>query len=404
MRIPIPPFVQNALRLLHESGFEAYTVGGCVRDSLLRLAPKDWDIATNATPPEIAHVFANKAQKIFQKNRRFGTVSVLFAPCQHIEITTYRTEGDYTNCRHPDSVRFVGSIQQDLARRDFTINALAYEPFSATFLDYFCGIEHLEARQIVCVGEPSARFGEDALRIMRAVRFCATKGFALQSRTHEALLQSLPLLAHLSNERKREELNATLLGDFALLALRNHVPMLRAVLGKTWQEPDWNLFANLPRDLPENLALQSRLAALLLASANPLAILQSLRYNSAQSKTIARAIAHYPLNSAIASLQKALFTLGMDCVQILAALGTASGDVEIERNLAHAMQGCHSLAMLDLKGDDVLAAGIPKQHVGTILRAMLYDVIEGKIANERGALLYALHDKMCYNTQKYEGF
>ncbi|MDE7174087.1 MAG: hypothetical protein K2N70_07050 [Helicobacter sp.] len=405
MRILVPPFVQSALRLLRESGFEAYIVGGCVRDSLLRLVPKDWDITTNATPPEIARVFA--AHRIFAKNRRFGTVSVLFAPSESVEITTYRSESGYTNCRHPDSVRFVGDIHQDLKRRDFTINALAYEPFSDTLLDDFYGIEHLNARQIVCVGEPHARFGEDALRIMRAVRFCATKGFALESRTRAALLQSLPLLAHISVERKREELNAMLLGD-SVLVLRDYAPVLRAVFGATWQEPHWNLLANLsynlPRALPESLALESRLTALLLSSPNPQEILQHLRYNNAQSKRIAQAIAHYPLQSAIPKLQKALFMLGQDCVQLLAALGAASGDAAILPNLALALQGCHNLAMLNLKGDDVLAAGIQRQHVGAILRDMLALVIEGRIANERGALLCALHDKMCYNTQKYEGF
>ena len=396
--------MQNALRLLRESGFEAYIVGGCVRDSLLHIVPKDWDIATNATPPEIARVFA--AHRIFTKNRRFGTISVLFAPSESVEITTYRSESGYTNCRHPDSVRFVGDIREDLKRRDFTINALAYEPFSDTLLDDFCGIEHLSARQIVCVGEPRARFGEDALRIMRAIRFCATKGFVLESRTREALLQSLPLLAHISGERKREELNAMLLGD-SVLVLRDYAPVLRAVLGATWQ-PDWNLFANLsynlPRDVPDNLALQSRLCALLLNSQNPHEILRSLRYNNAQSKGIAQAIAHYPLESAIPKLQKALFALGEETVQILAMLGAASGDVAILPNLALALQGCHSLAMLDIKGDDMLAAGIPKRHVGEALRGMLLDVIEGKVANEKGALLCALHGKMCYNTQKYEGF
>lgn len=396
MRIPIPQFAQDALRLLRESGFESYIVGGCVRDSLLEITPKDWDIATNATPPEIARVFA--AHRIFAKNRRFGTVSVLFAPSEHVEITTYRSESGYTNCRHPDSVRFVQDIREDLKRRDFTINALAYEPFSETLLDYFCGIEHLGARQIVCVGESSARFGEDALRILRAVRFCATKGFCLETRTHAALLESLPLLVHISSERKREELNAILLGDFAVCVLRDFLPVLRTVLGENWHEPCWNHFAALPRVLDTNLALESRLATLLLDSPNPLAILQSLRYNSAQSKRIAQAIAHYPLQSAIPNLQKALFMLGKDTVQLLAILCAARGDMQILPNLEYAMQGCYNLAMLNLKGDDVLAAGIARQQIGSILRALLFDVIEGKIANERGELLCALRDKMCYNT------
>ena len=156
--------------------------------------------------------------------------------------------------------------------------------------------------------------------------------------------------------------------------------------------------------MPEHLALESRITALLLSSPNPQEILQHLRYNNAQSKRIAQAIAHYPLQSAIPTLQKALFMLGKETVQLLATLGAASGDTEIVPNLALALQGCHNLAMLNLKGDDVLAAGIQRQHVGAILRDMLALVIEGRIANERGALLCALHDKMCYNTQKYEGF
>lgn len=390
--------MQNALQILREAGFEGYVVGGCVRDSLLQITPKDWDIATNAMPDEIVHVFAGRVQTIFQKNRRFGTVGILFAPNASVEITTYRSESGYADCRHPDSVRFVQTIREDLSRRDFTINALAYDPFADSLLDIFHGIEHLGARQIVCVGEPSARFGEDALRILRAVRFCATKGFCLESRTHTALLESLPLLAHISSERKREELNAMLLGDSAAWVLRDFLPVLRAVLGENWHEPCWNPFAALPRVLNTNLVLESRLATLLLDSPNPLAILQSLRYNSAQSKRIAQAIAHYPLQSAIPNLQKALFMLGKDTVQLLAILCAARGDMQILPNLEHAMQGCYNLAMLNLKGDDVLAAGIARQQIGSILRALLFDVIEGKIANERGELLCALQDKMCYNT------
>ncbi len=390
--------MQNALQILREAGFEGYAVGGCVRDSMLNITPKDWDIATNAMPDEITHVFAGRVQTIFQKNRRFGTISILFASNASVEITTYRSESDYADCRHPNSVRFVQDIREDLKRRDFTINALAYEPFSETLLDYFCGIEHLGARQIVCVGEPSARFGEDALRILRAVRFCATKGFCLETRTHTALLESLPLLVHISSERKREELNAMLLGDFAAHVLRDFSPVLRVVLGENWHEPCWNHFAALPRVLDANLVLESRLATLLLTSSNPLAILQNLRYNSAQSKKIAQAIAHYPLQSSIPNLQKALFALGKDTVRLLAILCAARGDMQILLNLEHAMQGCYNLAMLNLKGDDVLAAGIARQQIGSILRALLFDVIEGKIANERGELLCALWDKMCYNT------
>lgn len=398
MKIHVPSFVQNALQIMREAGFEGYVVGGCVRDSLLQITPKDWDIATNAMPDEIVRVFAGRVQTIFQKNRRFGTVGILFAPNASVEITTYRSESGYADCRHPDSVRFVQTIREDLSRRDFTINALAYDPFADSLLDIFHGIEHLGARQIVCVGEPSARFGEDALRILRAVRFCATKGFCLESRTHAALLESLSLLAHISSERKRDELNAMLLGDSAAWVLRDFLPVLRAVLGENWHEPCWNHFAALPRVLDTNLVLESRLATLLLDSPNPLAILQSLRYNSAQSKRIAQAIAHYPLQSAIPNLQKALFMLGKDTVQLLAILCAARGDMQILPNLEHAMQGCYNLAMLNLKGDDVLAAGIARQQIGSILRALLFDVIEGKIANERGKLLCALRDKMCYNT------
>lgn len=382
LKINIPEFVHNGLCLLRKSGFEGYVIGGCVRDSLLGRLPKDWDIATNATPDEIVALF--QAQ-ISQSNRAFGTFTIGTFP-QSFEITTYRAESDYTDYRRPDSVVFVQDIHTDLLRRDFTINALAYNPFSQTLLDDFGGIAHLHARKIVCVGDARARFAQDSLRIMRAMRFCATLGFALDTPTHQALLQSLPLLTKLSSERKRDELNRCLLGAVPM-GLCAFVPVLQAILGAEWHEPNWNLFASLPYEL------HLHLAALLLQSKSPETILQNLKYSKNLCKLVVKIITHYPLQADIAALQKALVRLGDKSVCAIVTLCQAQGDTRIASALQAALQGCHSLAMLKINGADLCALGVPPKQIGTLLHALLSDVIDGKIANTKAELVRAAHSR-----------
>jgi putative nucleotidyltransferase with HDIG domain len=196
--IILPADVQHVLESLRSAGYEAYIVGGCLRDLLLQREPKDWDVTTNALPDQIQSVF----QKTFYANQ-FGTVTVQL-PELAVEVTTYRADGAYSDFRHPDAVRFGVSLQEDLARRDFTINALAYD--GSTIIDYWQGQADLERSVIRAVGDPTTRFREDALRMLRAMRFTGQLGFHIDASTWQALCQHIDLVKHVSVERIRDEL------------------------------------------------------------------------------------------------------------------------------------------------------------------------------------------------------
>lgn len=249
----LPAEVNSILDVLHQGGFEAYAVGGCVRDLLLTKVPKDWDVTTNATPEEIRKLFS----KSFYANQ-FGTVTVLTESdepsLQQVEVTTYRVESDYSDQRRPDSVRFVKSLEEDLSRRDFTINAMAMTAASETeksavviegltIIDLFGGIKDLHAGVIRAVGEPAERFAEDALRLLRAVRFAAQLDFTIDGQgvrnpdskvpdTFSAIKAAAPQVAAVSQERVRDELIKMVMSDSpeAGFNLLQHTGLLAQVL------------------------------------------------------------------------------------------------------------------------------------------------------------------------------
>ncbi len=196
------------LSVLHRAGYEACYVGGCVRDTLLGREIHDWDITTSALPQEILACFSH----CIPTGIRHGTVTVLLEGTQ-AEVTTYRTEGSYGDGRHPDQVRFVRSLREDLSRRDFTVNAMAMDE-NGNITDPFGGCSDLENRILRCVGEPVLRFREDALRMFRALRFSAQLGFRLEEETRQAILQCASLSRNLSTERIRDEMEKTLLSDY----------------------------------------------------------------------------------------------------------------------------------------------------------------------------------------------
>lgn len=200
LHIDIPRKAAVILGRLTSAGYEAYIVGGCVRDSLLGRRPKDWDITTSARPQEVKALF----ERTIDTGIAHGTVTVMIDH-EGYEVTTYRIDGEYEDCRHPKEVRFTSQLVEDLKRRDFTINAMAYNPDKGV-VDEFDGIGDLKRKVIRCVGEPSERFDEDALRILRAVRFSAQLGFEIEERTCSAIRDKAPQLAHISAERIQMEL------------------------------------------------------------------------------------------------------------------------------------------------------------------------------------------------------
>lgn len=215
----VPEEVTRVTNTLREAGFESYLVGGCVRDLVLGKEPKDWDVTTNAHPEQIQALFPETYY-----NNPFGTVGVVHETTENlklkvVEVTPYRKEGVYSDNRRPDTVEFGVSLEEDLARRDFTVNAIAYDPYKGHSVDPYKGHDDLKAKVLRAVGNPPERFREDALRMLRAVRLGAELGFGIEQNTFEALTESAHLLENISKERIRDELVKTLMSSRPMEAL-----------------------------------------------------------------------------------------------------------------------------------------------------------------------------------------
>lgn len=221
--ITIPNDVATVINILSENGHKAYVVGGCVRDSLMGREPDDWDVTTDASPKEIKEIFASF--RTVDTGIEHGTVLVVSGKTP-VEVTTFRIDGEYTDNRHPDSVTFTSNIEDDLSRRDFTINAMAYNHKDG-IIDPFGGRNDLENKIIRCVGEPDKRFTEDGLRIMRAVRFSSVLGFSIEEKTAESIIKNENLLGAIAAERLTKELMKLLCGENVFEVLKE----FRSVIG-----------------------------------------------------------------------------------------------------------------------------------------------------------------------------
>ncbi len=273
--------VKNVADKLSDAGFEPYLVGGCLRDLLLGKTPKDWDLTTGATPEEILKVFPDS---VYENN--FGTVAVKTdaedPKMKIVEVTTFRKEGKYTDKRHPDEITFAKTVEEDLSRRDFTVNAMAYLVSSGRrravgLVDPFDGRKDLENKILRAVGEPTERFQEDALRLMRAVRFSAKLGFKVEKTTAEAVKKEAGLLEFIAKERVADELDKTLMCEKAADGIRNmqELGLLHHVLpeleeGLEMEQNKHHIYTVLEHNLhslefaaQENFSLELRLASLL---------------------------------------------------------------------------------------------------------------------------------------------
>ena len=241
--IRLPYEVERIIGLLEEQGFEAYAVGGCVRDSLLGRKPDDWDITTDATPDQVRRIF----RRTIDTGIEHGTVTVRMHG-QSFEVTTYRIDGDYSDGRHPDEVRFTPSLEEDLKRRDFTINAMAYHP-KRGFVDLFGGRQDLKEQTIRCVGDPLERFGEDALRMLRALRFSAQLGFAIDEETFAAIRRLHQTIDKVSAERIQTELVKLLVSEHPERMLDVYESGLSAAF-----LPEWDVLFETPQNTAHHCA------------------------------------------------------------------------------------------------------------------------------------------------------
>ena len=223
----IPKEAEFIINKLHDCGYEAFLVGGCVRDMLMGTTPNDWDIATNALPQNVTNIFPT----VIETGIKYGTVTVVINDLP-FEVTTYRVDGDYNDNRRPKDVLYTNSLIKDLSRRDFTVNAMAFNPFNRKdgLIDPFGGKQDIQNKILKCVGNPTNRFNEDSLRILRALRFAATKGFAIDPITNKAILKQYTLMDKLSTERILSEISKLLTGDFVYSVLTQYSEVITFVL------------------------------------------------------------------------------------------------------------------------------------------------------------------------------
>lgn len=242
MVMEIPEKVEYIISTLTDSGFEAYAVGGCVRDTILGRIPGDWDITTSARPEQVKELF----KRTIDTGIQHGTVTVMLDK-EGFEVTTYRIDGEYEDSRHPKSVEFTTNLVEDLKRRDFTINAMAYNPKTG-IVDVFDGIGDMERRLIRCVGRAEERFDEDALRMLRAVRFAGQLGFSIDEKTRKAVCQKAEALKNISAERIRAELTKLLVSD--------HPELLREVYETNISQailPEWDRMMETRQENPHHI-------------------------------------------------------------------------------------------------------------------------------------------------------
>ncbi len=433
--INLPHRATKALEMLNNSGYEAYVVGGCVRDGLMGRNMGDIDITTNALPRQTSRVFSGC--KVVETGLKHGTVTVFIDGCP-MEITTYRTESGYSDSRHPDSVSFTKNLREDCARRDFTINSICYNP-AAGCVDYFGGITDIENKIIRCVGNPKQRFEEDALRILRAVRFASALDFSIEENTRKALFACKDLLKNISAERIYCELLKLLCGDNIKKILLEYTDILAVFIPEILplkgfdQKNQHHIYDVLEHtavaveNTPKDPLL--RLAALLHDFGKPhvfttdengvghfyghgdvsyeLAknILKRLKVSKEEYILITHLVKYHDvqIQPTEKAVSRALNKHGPEMLKMLLQLKRADNkgqntkdfDRTEEYNRLEKIiddllekQRCFSLKQLAINGDDLTAIGIPpSKNTGRILNTLLEMVINGEIENDYNVLL-----------------
>ena len=395
MIIDLPKNVENIIERLKEHGFEGFAVGGCVRDSLLKKTPTDWDITTDALPVDMKKIF----KKTFDTGIAHGTVTVLMDGVGY-ELTTYRIDGNYSDGRHPDSVSFSKNLSEDLCRRDFTVNAMAYS-HNKGIVDLFGGRKDLQNGIIRAVGDAKKRFDEDALRMLRAVRFASQLGFKIDDDTFEAIKEKAKLLSKVSKERIFVELNKSLCGDFAQNIKMVYTSGLYRYIGKEFAKLDESIYDFYPRKFPNKKHMYW--AAFLENIENVEAvkkILFELKSDNATRNNTYLLVKELknPLPSSDEDIRWSLHRIGADLfcdyieilksdkknVNILDKIDTIENRYSLILKENHA----YEISMLDITGKDLMDIGISKgPKIGEVLEFLLKKVIENPLNNEKSILL-----------------
>lgn len=435
MKIKIPSNILSALDLLRSNGFEAYVVGGCVRDAFLNKIANDWDITTSATPDEMKNVFSD--YRVIETGIRHGTLSVIIGG-EVLEITTMRVDGDYTDNRHPDSVEFTRDIHKDLSRRDFTVNAMAYSP-EAGLVDPFDGRGDIERKIIRCVGDPDRRFNEDALRIMRALRFACTLDFDIAPETAESIVKNKHLLQNVAKERIRVELLKLLCGVRVKEMLIGFAPVFFEII------PELEAMHNFPQNTPFHIydVWEHTAVAVANVPADPVLrmtmllhdlgkpsmhtvgengqshfklhqgvsaemsreILKNLRFSKAEQEEISALVLCHDLRP-VGDLEQTIdlcveytsrFLLRLMPVFRADALAQnpvyqpeTLAQIDATEKIVHSLIAdnvCLQLSDLKINGNDLSACGIKGKKIGFVLNLILKKVAHGQLNNNRDEIL-----------------
>ena len=395
MIIDLPKNVENIIGSLEEHGFEGFAVGGCVRDSLLKKTPKDWDITTDALPVDMKKIF----KKTFDTGIAHGTVTVLMDGVGY-ELTTYRIDGNYSDGRHPDSVSFSKSLSEDLCRRDFTINAMAYSNKKG-IVDLFDGRKDLQNGIIRAVGDAKKRFDEDALRMLRAVRFAAQLGFKIDDDTFEAIKEKAKLLSKVSKERIFVELNKSLCGDFAQNIKMVYTSGLYRYIGKEFAKLDKSIYDFYPRKFHNKKHMYW---AVFLENIENVEAVKKILFelksdNATRNNTylLVKELKN-PMPSSDEDIRWSLHRIGAylfcDYIEILKSdkenvdILDKIDTIENRYNLILKENHAYEISMLDITGKDLMDIGISKgPKIGEVLEFLLKKVIENPLNNEKSSLL-----------------
>lgn len=382
--LSIPTSVFEILGILQRHGFAAYLVGGCVRDGLLGKAPHDWDVCTSAMPEETLRLFP----KSVTPGLRHGTVTVQNGGLA-VEVTTFRAEGSYSDHRHPDSVRFVSDLTADLARRDFTINAMALSA-SGVLEDPFGGKTDLDAKIICAVGVPELRFQEDALRILRAVRFSAQLGFRIDPETEAAIHTCAPLTGTLAAERVRNEVEKTLLSPnpHMLGAMCEMGLLQRYISGAI--SARWDALLAVA---PERLQRWMALAVILAQAGDAVTLLHALRLDRKTAQSCRACVSLWKTEPRTElEWKKAVAQFGPETARhaaaVLSVLENSSDDLTLQRILQRG--DCCALRQLAVTGKDLLPLGFRGKEVGQALDTLLRYVWAHPEQNEKATLIRLL--------------
>mgnify|MGYP000857557246 FL=1 len=389
----IPEEVLTVIETLEKNGYEAYIVGGCVRDMLLDIKPKDFDICTSARPEQVLGLFP----KCIPTGIKHGTVTVIVNNIP-IEVTTYRTESDYTDFRHPARVKFSDSLTEDLKRRDFTINAMAYHP-SRGIVDPFGGINDLRDRIIRTVGNPLERFAEDALRMLRAIRFQAVFGFSVDAETYASIRALSKNISAISRERILEELNRILVSSYpeALKSLME-TKLLNYVFPVPFSETaDLKQITQLPADIFARWAAFLRFTGIqsdedVRKTCSELKMSNMLKNEIIKiTKLLNAGLPKNPylIRLAISDTGPESFARALNIMKIIVPGNT--NITETEKNFSQVMNDkkCTSISELAVKGGDLISAGFakPGKEVGILLNTLFHCVLQNPELNRKDVLM-----------------